>query len=74
MQPNQPSPASAHDNIASHIARATIATATSKENKPYTYLTLHWLMDGGNTYEQRVFLSNEQVALIQLSKSAPASI
>lgn len=55
------------DNIVSHISRAYVESRTSKENKPYQALTIEWIMPNGNTYKQLVFLSNEQVALIDSS-------
>ena len=55
------------DNIVSHISRAYVESRTSKENKPYQVLTIEWVMPNGNTYKQSVFLSNEQVALIDSS-------
>jgi len=55
------------DNIVSHISRAYVESRISKENKPYQVLTIEWVMPNGNTYKQSVFLSNEQVALIDSS-------
>lgn len=61
------------DNITSHITRAYIESRTSKENKPYRVLIIKWLMANGNTYDQTVFLSAEQVALIDSSVSVKES-
>lgn len=62
------------DNITSHIARAYVEQRVSKkDNRPYNVLILKWLMSNGNTYEQTVFLSAEQVALIDSSVSVKES-
>ena len=61
------------DNITSHITYAYIESRTSKENKPYRVLIIKWLMANGNTYDQTVFLSAEQVALIDSSVSVKES-
>ena len=61
------------DNITSHIARSYVEQRTSKENRPYSVLIIEWLMRNGNTYKQTVFLSAEQVALIDSSVSVKES-
>lgn len=62
------------DNITSHIARSYVEQRTSKkDNRPYSVLIIEWLMRNGNTYKQTIFLSDEQVALIDSSVSVKES-
>jgi len=45
---------------------------TSKENKPYSVLNIEWVMPNEKTYKQTVFLSAEQLALIESSVAKEA--
>ena len=60
------------DNIRSHIFRVYVEERTSKENKPYSVLNIEWVMPNEKTYKQTVFLSAEQLALIESSVAKEA--
>lgn len=60
------------DNIRSHISRVYVEARTSKENKPYSVLNIEWVMPNEKTYKQTVFLSAEQLALIESSVAKEA--
>ena len=61
------------DNIVSHISRAYVEERISKkDNKPYSLLTIEWIMPNEKIYKQSVFLSSEQFALIDSSVAKEA--
>lgn len=61
------------DNIISHLARAQVlADQTSKAGKKYSVLLLTWILPNEKTYEQRVFLTSEQLAVILMSVAKEA--
>lgn len=56
------------DNIISHLSRVQLlADQTSKAGKKYSVLLLTWILPNEKTYEQRVFLSSEQLAILKMS-------
>ena len=56
------------DNIISHISRAYVEERISKkDNRPYSVLTIEWIMTNEKIYKQSVFLSSEQLSLIESS-------
>ena len=61
------------DNIISHLARVQVlADQTSKAGKKYSVLVLTWILPNEKTYEQRVFLTNEQLAVITMTSAKEA--
>ena len=60
------------DNIVSHVSRAHVEARTSKENKPYSVLIIEWIMPNEKIYKQAVFLSSEQLSLIETSVAKEA--
>lgn len=60
------------DNIRSHISRVYVESRTSKENKPYSVLNIDWAMPNEKVYKQTIFLSAEQLALIESSVAKEA--
>lgn len=60
------------DNIVSHVSRAYVEERTSKENKPYSVLIIEWIMPNEKIYKQAVFLSSEQLSLIETSVAKEA--
>lgn len=61
------------DNIISHISRAYVEERISKkDNKPYSVLNIDWIMSNEKTYKQTIFLSAEQLALIESSVAKEA--
>lgn len=61
------------DNIRSHISRAYVEERISKKgNKPYTVLNIDWAMPNEKVYKQTIFLSAEQLALIESSVAIEA--
>ena len=61
------------DNIVSHVSRAYVEERISKkENKPYSVLTIEWIMPNEKIYKQSVFLSSEQFSLIESSVAKEA--
>jgi hypothetical protein len=60
------------DNIVSHVSRAYVEARTSKENKPYSVLIIEWIMPNEKVYKQAVFLSSEQLSLIETSVAKEA--
>lgn len=60
------------DNIRSHISRVYVEARTSKENKPYSVLNIDWAMPNEKVYKQTIFLSAEQLALIESSVAIEA--
>lgn len=60
------------DNLTSHLARAYVEKRTStKTKREYTVLVLQWMLPNNSTYDQTVFLTDEQIALI--SSTTPAA-
>ena len=56
------------DNIISHISRVYVEERISKkDNSPYSVLTIEWIMPNEKIYKQSVFLSSEQLSLIESS-------
>ena len=61
------------DNIISHISRAYVEERISKkDNKPYSVLPIEWIMPNEKIYKQSVFLSSEQLSLIESSVAKEA--
>lgn len=61
------------DNIVSHVSRAYVEERISKkDNRPYSVLTIEWIMPNEKPYKQSVFLSAEQLALIESSVAKEA--
>lgn len=61
------------DNIISHVSRAYVEERISKkDNRPYSVLTIDWIMPNEKIYKQSVFLSSEQLALIESSVAKEA--
>lgn len=61
------------DNIRSHISRAYVEERISKkDNRPYSVLNIDWAMPNEKVYKQTIFLSAEQLALIELSVAIEA--
>lgn len=60
------------DNIRSHISRVYVESRISKENKPYSVLNIDWAMPNEKVYKQTIFLSAEQLALIESSVAIEA--
>ena len=60
------------DNIVSHVSRSYVEARTSKENKPYSVLIIEWIMPNEKIYKQAVFLSSEQLSLIETSVAKEA--
>lgn len=61
------------DNIISHISRAYVEERISKkDNRPYSVLTIEWIMSNEKIYKQSVFLSSEQLSLIESSVAKEA--
>lgn len=57
------------DNIISHLARVQLLeNQTSKTGKTYSMLVLTWILPNDKTYEQRVFLTSEQLATLNITK------
>ncbi len=60
------------DNIISHLSRAYILRdQTSKAGKKYSVLILEWIMPDNKTYTQRIFLSSEQLAILDITVAKP---
>lgn len=56
------------DNIISHLSRVQLLKdQTSKTGKTYSALILTWILPNEKTYNQRVFLTNEQVAILDIT-------
>ena len=61
------------DNIRSHISRAYVEERISKkDNRPYNVLNIDWAMPNEKVYKQTIFLSAEQLALIESSVAIEA--
>ncbi len=61
------------DNIISHLSRVQIlADQTSKAGKKYSVLVLTWILPNEKTYEHRVFLTNEQLAVLSMTVAKEA--
>lgn len=60
------------DNIRSHISRVYVESRISKENKPYSVLNIDWAMPNEKVYKHTIFLSAEQLALIESSVAIEA--
>lgn len=61
------------DNIRSHISRAYVEERISKKyNRPYSVLNIDWAMPNEKVYKQTIFLSAEQLALIESSVAIEA--
>ena len=61
------------DNIVSHVSRAYVEERISKkDNRPYSVLIIEWIMPNEKLYKQSVFLSAEQLALIESSVAKEA--
>lgn len=61
------------DNIVSHVSRAYVEERISKkENKPYSVLTIEWIIPNEKIYKQSVFFSSEQLSLIESSVAKEA--
>ena len=61
------------DNIISHLSRVQLLeNQTSKTGKTYSMLVLTWILPNDKTYDQRVFLTNEQLAILYNTKPKEA--
>ena len=61
------------DNIISHLSRVQLLQdQTSKTGKKYSVLVLTWILPNEKTYDQRVFLTNEQLAILNITKPKEA--
>lgn len=56
------------DNIISRLSRVQLLKdQTSKTGKTYSCLVLTWILPNEKTYDQRVFLTNEQLAILNIT-------
>jgi len=55
------------DNIVANIARVYLSNATSKAGNSYTLLNVVWILKNGKTYEQAIFITREQKAIIEMT-------
>lgn len=61
-----------NDNLVSNLSRVFIEKRHSTaKNKDYAVLVLTWLLPNGKTFKQEQFVSNEQLALIEMSVQQP---
>ncbi len=59
----------ANDNMSSHLVYVSVETEIAKKTgNPYYMLVTEWLMPNDKTYKCRLFINDEQKALIESSE------